>query len=138
MLKEQEKLIAFLALIAVIAGLAVMGTLMGTEITRANDVNQTAMLVLNAKLRILDGAMVGLIGIAGMAAQALFRSSSLEQQQAKALVSLSASVPDAIPAEAQKVEVVNTPDAPVPTIHAEDAANPAPTDEGPPPWTTAK
>jgi hypothetical protein len=80
MLQEHEKLVAFIALLVAIIGLAVLGSTLGSgsATSTASDV------VLNAKLRIIDGSVVGLIGIAGMAAQALFRVSTTDRINAEA------------------------------------------------------
>ena len=83
MLKEHEKLWAFLALLVGIALLSLLGSQLGDKLTRSEDINETMMIILNAKLRIIDGAVTGLIAIAGMAAQALFRSGPVEKAMAE-------------------------------------------------------
>jgi hypothetical protein len=93
MLQEHEKLVAFIALLVAIIGLAVLGSTLGSgsATSTASDV------VLNAKLRIIDGSVVGLIGIAGMAAQALFRVSTTDRINAEP-ASVEVAAPSAAPA----------------------------------------
>jgi len=53
-----------------------------------NGMSEAQMMLTNARLRMVDGAIVGLIGIAGMAAQSLFRTSDTEKKNAEALSTL--------------------------------------------------
>lgn len=77
--REHEKFWAFVVLVLAILVLALVGSQVGIRATTNDVVNQAAEAATLARLRILDGAVVGLIGIAGMAAQALFRSGSVEK-----------------------------------------------------------
>ena len=64
-MKEHEKLIAFLVLIISVCGLAFLASTFDRGL--ASDV------VVQGKLRIIDSTVAGLLTIAGMAAQALFK-----------------------------------------------------------------
>lgn len=91
-LRDHEKFWAFIVLIAAIVLLALVASL--TD----GGINETAS-------RILDAAVVGLIGIAGMAAQALFRHSVTEQKLVETVQTQANTASTATP---QAVEVVNT------------------------------
>lgn len=90
-LKEHEKFWAFLFLVGAILALVFLASTFDRGVS--NDI------VAQGKLRIIDSAIAGLLTIAGMCAQALFRVGS---------------TPD-------KVEVTNTQSNPVPTDPKADA-----------------
>lgn len=103
--KEHEKFWAFAILIAAIFALAAMSVLYGEALA-------------DPATRILDTAVAGLIGIAGMSAQALFRFSSTEQKLVDTVYSQAESIPVASVAP-QEVVVTNTPAQAVPTQEAD-------------------
>ncbi len=111
-LREHEKFWAFIILVAAILLLALLAILLGKG---SNAVTDAQMMVLNAKLRIIDVSIAGLIGIAGMAAQALFRVSSIDKLSAETALEAARKLPEPIHATPQPVEVVNKPSDPVPT-----------------------
>ena len=88
--KDNQKFWAFVVLVVVIAALAIYGSGLGSK---DNNMSEAQMMLTNARLRMVDGAIVGLIGIAGMAAQSLFRTSETEKKNAEALQQLSQKVP---------------------------------------------
>ena len=93
MFREHEKFWAFVVLVLAIVVLALIGSQVGIRATTNEEINQAAEAATLARLRILDGAVVGLIGIAGMAAQALFRTGSTE----KALGEIAGKATDKLP-----------------------------------------
>lgn len=107
--REHEKFWAFLFLIVTIVVLVLIASSFDKDTKNATD------LVMQAKLRILDNAVAGLLTITGMAAQALFRVSSVDKQNATTFQrALDKVVPEAHkpgdpPAE---VKVVNTAEEP--------------------------
>ena len=107
MFKEHEKFWAFVFLILAVLGLVFLASTFDKG-TTATD------LVMQAKLRIIDAAITGLLTITGMAAQALFRVSSVDRQNAVTFERALSKVPEA-PAAAQpvqEVKVVNPPNDP--------------------------
>jgi hypothetical protein len=70
-MKEHEKLIAFVFLILAILALVVLASTFDRG--ASNDI------VVQGKLRIIDSSVAGLLAIAGMAAQALFRIAAGEK-----------------------------------------------------------
>lgn len=89
-LKENQRFWAFVLLVIIIALLAIWGSTLGDV---HNSMNEAELMLTSAKLRLVDGAVVGLIGIAGMAAQSLFRTSETEKKNAEVLHELSQKVP---------------------------------------------
>jgi di/tricarboxylate transporter len=107
-LKEHEKFWAFIVLVGVITGLV----LLASYGLNSNADNPATDVVYAAKLRIIDAAVAGLLTIAGMAAQALFRVSATDKLSAETALEAARKLPTppTPPApEPQKVEVVNTP-----------------------------
>lgn len=128
--KEHEKFWAFLALVVAIVGLAYLGTSLGATPTRSDAINEANEATLLARLRILDGAVVGLIGIAGMAAQSLFdRRAPAEHDQSKLAEQLADKLPPPTGEAAGALGTTFTPPGstllgtePIPMdSHAEDA-----------------
>jgi len=109
-LKEHEKLLAFLLLVAAIIGLTVVATSLGSE-----DRNPATDIVFAAKLRIMDIAIGGLLTITGMAAQALFRVSSVDKLSAATALEAARKLPKPTPLTPTKVEIEQPADKPVPT-----------------------
>lgn len=106
--REHEKFWAFIFLIVTIVLLVFLASTFDKDTKNATD------LVMQAKLRIIDAAITGLLTITGMAAQALFRISSVDKQNATTFQKALDKVPEAHkqgdpPAE---VKVVNTPEDP--------------------------
>lgn len=77
-LKEHEKFWAFVFLVVVIVVLVIIAANFA-RVSTANDI------VTQGKLRIIDSSIAGLLTIAGMAAQALFRVGSTEAKTAETL-----------------------------------------------------
>lgn len=94
-LRDHEKFWAFAVLIGAIFALAAMSVFYGEALA-------------DPATRILDTAVAGLIGIAGMSAQALFRFSNTEQKLVDTVYSQAESIP-AAPAAPVPVEVTNEP-----------------------------
>ena len=115
-LREHEKFWAFIILVAAILLLALLSTFLGQG---PNAVTDAELAVLNAKLRIIDVSIAGLIGIAGMAAQALFSVSSVDKLSAETALEAARKLPDPVHAT-QPVEVVNKPSDPVPITAADE------------------
>jgi len=117
MLKDHEKFISFIALILAIIILTMIAILLDSKASDpAKDI------IFAAKLRILDIAIGGLLTIGGMAAQALFRVSSIDTKNAEtagvlAQTASTVATQAIIPA---KVEVTNTEANPVHTKQDED------------------
>lgn len=65
MLKEREKLIAFVLLLLAVLGLVILASTFDRG--ASNDI------VTQGKLRIIDSSVTGLLTVLGMAAQALFK-----------------------------------------------------------------
>ena len=109
-LREHEKFWAFIVLIAAIVFMSWMGSSAEAE-TATNRGN------------LLRDAVIGLIGIAGMAAQALFRISTIDVKNAETAqqVALNASS-SGTPANPTHTIVENKPTDPVPTKPATAAA----------------
>ena len=105
-LKDHEKFWAFVLLITSIVTLAAFSIFFGSELQ-------------DASTRILDSAVAGLIGIAGMSAQALFRFSATEQSLVETVRSQAESIPAAVP-EPIPVRVENTDAQPVPVETTSD------------------
>lgn len=105
--KEHEKFWAFIFLVLAVIGLAVLASTFDKG-TTATD------LVMQAKLRIIDATIAGLLTITGMAAQALFRISSVDRQNAATFTRAMEKMPEAPkPGDApQEVKVVNPPSDP--------------------------
>ncbi len=118
-LREHEKFWAFIILVGAIIGLVLFSSfgLDSKSETPATDV------VFAAKLRIIDVAVAGLLTIAGMAAQALFRVSSVDKLSAETALEAARKLPEPVHAP-QPVEVVNPPSNPVPTTDGGDSALP--------------
>ncbi len=116
-LREHEKFWAFIILVGAIIGLVLFSSfgLDSKSATPATDV------VFAAKLRIIDVAVAGLLTIAGMAAQALFRVSSTDKIAAETALEAQRKLPEPVQAP-QPVEVVNQVDNPVPTTAGDDNA----------------
>jgi hypothetical protein len=115
-LAQHEKFWAFLFLISMIAALVVVSLMLHSgSASPAEDV------VLNAKLRIIDSAVAGLMAIGGMAAQALFRTSQSDKDITSALKTLSDKTPPVTGEAALSLETQSPVDEP--------------TSEGAPPWT---
>lgn len=124
-LREHEKFWAFIILVGAILALALLAALLGeARGQQGMKVTQEQMVVLNAKLRIIDVSIAGLIGIAGMAAQALFRVSSTDKLAAEAALESAKKLPEPPPPPPAQVEVINTPEKPVPTEAAPPHAEP--------------
>lgn len=113
-LQEHEKFWAFVFLIIAVLALVFLASTFDKG-TTATD------LVMQAKLRIIDAAITGLLTITGMAAQALFRISSVDKENAVAFSKALDKMPEA-PKTAQPVEVVNTPEKPANVTDANAAA----------------
>jgi hypothetical protein len=113
MFKEHEKFWAFIALLVSIVGLATVATFLGDRLTGSEAFNDAAAAMLTAKLRILELITVGLIGVAGAAGQALFRTSenanAMNDILKSALEGLKASAPvnDNKPAPQDAVEAAS-------------------------------
>ncbi len=112
--REHEKFWAFIFLIVTIVGLVYLASTFDRG-TSATD------LVMQAKLRIIDAAITGLLTITGMAAQALFRISSTDRQNAAAFTRALDKMPEA----PKEVIVTNPPENPANVTEA----HPAPADE---------
>ena len=112
--KEHEKFWAFVFLIVAVLALVVLASTFDKG-TTATD------LVMQAKLRIIDAAITGLLTITGMAAQALFRISSVDQQNAVTFKRALEKMPEP-EKPVQSVEVVNTPERPANVTDAHSAA----------------
>ena len=87
MFKEHEKFWAFAFLIISVLALVFLASTFDKG-TTATD------LVMQAKLRIIDAAITGLLTITGMAAQALFRVSSVDRQNAATFTRALDKMPD--------------------------------------------
>jgi len=83
--KEHESFIAFVLLVIAVVGLVIMASTFDAALS--NDV------VAQAKIRILDSAVTGLIAILGMAAQAIFRTSQADKDLAAAAKATAEKVP---------------------------------------------
>jgi len=83
--KEHENFIAFIVLTFVIAGLVLYSSSISP--VSVNDV------VTQAKIRILDSSIAGLLTILGMGAQALFRTSQADKDLAAAAKATAEKVP---------------------------------------------
>lgn len=120
-LKEHEKFWAFIFLVIIIVALVTVGVffLNSDSDSPATDV------VFNSKLRIIDASVGGLLTIAGMAAQALFRVSSVDRLSAETALEAARKLPDPPKPEPQEVKVVNPPSDPanVQETPAEPAAD---------------
>lgn len=103
LLREHEKFWSFIFLIITIVGLVWLASTFDQRATTA-----ATDLVIQAKLRIIDAAITGLLTITGMAAQALFRISSTDQKNAVTF----ARALDKLPEEPKKVIVDNPPEKP--------------------------
>ena len=117
-LKEHEKFWAFIFLVIAILGLAI------TAISLSSDSDNPAMdIVFAAKLRILDIAIGGMLTIAGMCAQALFRISATDKINAETARQV---VQQQIDDKPQAVKVVNPASDPahVTTTNDDDGALP--------------
>jgi hypothetical protein len=112
--REHEKFWAFVCLIVTIVGLVYLASTFDRGATATD-------LVMQAKLRIIDSAIAGLLTITGMAAQALFRVSSTDKQNAVTF----AKALDQMPAPPKEVTVVNPPDNPANVTEAHHDAPPA-------------
>lgn len=108
-LKEHEKFWAFVFLVLAVIGLVALASTFDKG-TTATD------LVMQAKLRIIDSAIAGLLTITGMAAQALFRISSIEKAASDNLTKL---VDERRTGEPQKVEIAQPENKPVPIKESE-------------------
>ena len=75
MFKMSHKFWAFIILILAITLLGIVATNLGGAGSRFETVNDAQLTLLQARIRILELIAVGLIGIAGAAGQALFRTS---------------------------------------------------------------
>lgn len=117
-LKEHEKFWAFVFLVVAILGLALLASTFDKG-TVATD------LVMQAKLRIIDATIAGLLTITGMAAQALFRVSSVDRQNAATFARTMDKVPEP-EKKPQAVEVVNTPENPANVTEANAPAEDLP------------
>lgn len=106
--REHEKFWAFIFLIVTIVLLVFLASTFDKDTKNATD------LVMQAKLRIIDAAITGLLTITGMAAQALFRISSVDKQNAATFQKALDKVPEAHkPGDPpQEVKVVNPPEDP--------------------------
>ncbi len=108
--REHEKFWAFIFLILTIIALVYLASTFDRGATATD-------LVMQAKLRIIDSAIAGLLTITGMAAQALFRISSTDRANTVAF----AKALDKMPEAPKQVEVVNTPDNPANVTEAHPA-----------------
>lgn len=79
-LREHEKFWAFVILVASVVGLAVLASQMSVP----NDTSPLAVTAYTGKLRIIDAVAGGLLTIAGMCAQALFRINQSDRDLASA------------------------------------------------------
>lgn len=113
-LQRNEKFFAFCLLLLVIAGLVLLAS--SFDRGAANDI------VAQGKMRIIDGAITGLLTILGMCAQALFRIGQTDRDNAEALKTLADKTPSPPPAEPVPVKVVQPDSQPVPV--AEQASSP--------------
>ncbi len=118
-LREHEKFWAFILLILAIIGLVVFSSF----VLESRASNPATDVVFAARLRIIDVAVAGLLTIAGMAAQALFRVSSVDKLSAETALEAARKLPEPIHPP-QPVTVENKPDQPVPTTGGEDAGLP--------------
>lgn len=82
---ENEALMAFIALLVVILVLVVIAS--NFDAAKATDV------VSQAKIRIIDSAIAGLIAILGMAAQALFKINQVDRDLAATAKAAAEKVP---------------------------------------------
>lgn len=103
-LREHEKFWSFIILILAVIGLVILAASFDRQVGATD-------LVMQAKLRIIDAAITGLLTITGMAAQALFRVSSTDKQNAITFTRALEKLPET-PKAPQPVEVVNTEDKP--------------------------
>ena len=110
-LRDHEKFWAFLILVMSIMLLALLATAIGGA--SKETLSDAQIAVLNSKLRIIDVSIAGLIGIAGMAAQALFRVSQTDKENAVAMTNLVAKMPEA-PKPVQPVVVEQPLEKPIP------------------------
>ncbi len=109
--REHEKFWAFVMLILTIVGLVYLASTFDRGATATD-------LVMQAKLRIIDSAIAGLLTITGMAAQALFRISATDQKNAVAFTKALEKMPEA----PKQVEVVNSAENPANVTEAHPAA----------------
>ncbi len=118
-LREHEKFWAFIILVAAVLSLVLLSA-WGLSSSASNP---AADVVYAAKLRIIDAAVAGLLTITGMAAQALFRVSSVDKLSAETALEAARKLPEPV-APTQPVEVVNTPANPANVTDAHGEALP--------------
>lgn len=87
MSRENHKFWAFIVLVVAIVLLGVVATFLGGASSRVEAINDAQLAIMQARIRILELVAVGLIGIAGMAGQALFRTSETAGQMNEILKS---------------------------------------------------
>jgi hypothetical protein len=112
MFKEHEKFWAFTVLILSIVVLSMLAMdaelpIVGKLTQAGMDANQTIM---NTRLRIVDAAIVGLVGIAGAAAQSLFHRSETAGQMNDILKSTIEGLKSSRPMHLDPRDIVFTPD----------------------------
>jgi hypothetical protein len=108
-MRANEKLISFLALVGAVVGLVLLaGSFNGANV---NDV------VAQGKLRIIDSAVTGLLTVLGMCARSIFElvNTSSEKVADAVAESIKAKSDYDTSTETRKVEVVNPPSDPVNT-----------------------
>ncbi len=120
--REHEKFWAFVFLIVAVMLLVLLASTFDKDTKNATD------LVMQAKLRIIDAAITGLLTITGMAAQALFRVSSVDRQNAVTFERALSKVPEAAatPQPVQEVKIVNPPSDPANVTDAHGGDEPIP------------
>lgn len=112
-LKDHEKFWAFLVLIFSIVSLVILASTFNS--------GTAADVVAQGKLRIIDMAVAGLIAIAGMTAQALFRPGATAQENREA----GQAVADAMAKnEPISATIINPPSSPIPAEIVAEADGP--------------
>jgi hypothetical protein len=87
MSRENHKFWAFIILVLAVVLLGIVATFLGGDSSRIAAVNDAQLAIMQARIRILELIAVGLVGIVGVAAQALFRTSETAGQMNEILKS---------------------------------------------------
>ena len=100
MIREHEKFWAFIALLVAIISISLPSIIWELD---------------ESKINLADKTIVGLVGVLGTVAGALFGRATEKLAEAAVVTAQTAAATQAANAAPQQVEVVNTPEAPVPT-----------------------
>lgn len=93
MMKDNEKLVAFLALLVVVVIVTLLSTNIDLPKVGDKTSNEVALALMQGKLALLNIAVGGVVATLGAAAQSLFRHSQTEQDVAAAAKATAEKVP---------------------------------------------